>query len=587
MRGRLVSMAASALLLILALGAAEPQGKRWALLIGIDGYQTLGRLEYCAADARALADVLVERCGYDANRVVVLTDGGDDPARMPTLAGIRRRIAQIASLADRGDTIVVFFSGHGITHNGEGYLVPVDGDAQNAVSLTWVKSTLEASEADCKLLILDACHAGSAAKGVAGIAPNLAASGGLVMLLSSARDQVSYPDDKLRHSVFTYYLITGLSGQAAGEDEDITAEELYRYTVSHMKEWSFQTGRMQTPVLVGQAGGRFVLARVPEEVRLAAKRGKHLDEIQWLLDRARQPMPKGKYDRTVGLLKEILSGYAVCWAGMVEEAKEAFVRSQEKVARELVWKAQELLNQKRYSDALALLYRPEVTACEGLREQVQQLRSQVLRAQSQDRYGQVLSQMDEALSQGNLPKAEELLGRLCELALAGVEARADQPALEKAISDYERIIERKKADFELECNVLRAYLKQDKLAEAHQKLRQIQADWPGHPAVKDLVEQVYSDGLGLHVQTLTPESARKMSASFLKGVVVTEVDPDSPAARYVKPGDVIASINRRTVTSVSDYINFMGQTSPGSAVLLQVWRPHDHSSRFIAVQQAK
>ena len=243
-------------------------GQRWALLIGIDGYQALGKLQYCAADARALGEVLVQRCGYDASRVVTLTDAAKTPDTWPTLANIRRRVTQISTFAERDDSVFIFFSGHGITKAGEGYLVPIDGDVQNAIALVWVKEQLNSSKAAHKILTLDACHAGAAAKGVSGIVPTLATGTGLLMLLSSAKDQVSYPDETLGHSVFSYHLLQGLAGKAAGADRELTAGELFAYVERELKAWSFRSGKMQLPVLFGSAARDMTLARYARSVDL-------------------------------------------------------------------------------------------------------------------------------------------------------------------------------------------------------------------------------------------------------------------------------------------------------------------------------
>jgi len=231
--------------------AAFGQGERFAVVIGIDDYETLGELSTCRNDARAVAEALVAAAGYRPGRVVLLTDETSGASGRPTLATVRRRIKQIAQLAREGDTVLVYFSGHGITRNGQGFLVPVDGDHENAVPLAWVRKTLEDSPAKHKFLVLDVCHAGAAAKGAGGIAPSLSAPGdGVVMLLSSAADQVSYPDAQSGRSVFSRRFVDGLSGEAdANGDDAVTASELFAYVQRAMIDWSIATGKTQTPIV--------------------------------------------------------------------------------------------------------------------------------------------------------------------------------------------------------------------------------------------------------------------------------------------------------------------------------------------------
>ncbi|MFS0738124.1 Do family serine endopeptidase [Sphingomonas sp. 1P06PA] len=62
--------------------------------------------------------------------------------------------------------------------------------------------------------------------------------------------------------------------------------------------------------------------------------------------------------------------------------------------------------------------------------------------------------------------------------------------------------------------------------------------------------------IGLSLQTLTPEIARQLSlGAGVKGVVVSSVDPSSDAATQgLQRGDVILSINQRSVATIQDVI---------------------------------
>ena len=76
----------------------------------------------------------------------------------------------------------------------------------------------------------------------------------------------------------------------------------------------------------------------------------------------------------------------------------------------------------------------------------------------------------------------------------------------------------------------------------------------------------------VHVGELTPELARKLDLpNGVRGVVVTNVDPDSGMAELQK-GDVIEEINQQPVTSVSDYEKIVGSLDPNQAQVLSVCR---------------
>ena len=60
---------------------------------------------------------------------------------------------------------------------------------------------------------------------------------------------------------------------------------------------------------------------------------------------------------------------------------------------------------------------------------------------------------------------------------------------------------------------------------------------------------------GIGVQELTPSLRERLGVPRnVRGVVITELDPDSAAAQAgLQPGDVIESINRRPVNSAEDF----------------------------------
>jgi serine protease Do len=81
---------------------------------------------------------------------------------------------------------------------------------------------------------------------------------------------------------------------------------------------------------------------------------------------------------------------------------------------------------------------------------------------------------------------------------------------------------------------------------------------------------------GLRVENLTPERASRVGIEAQKGVLVVDVDPasfgdDLGFAR----GDVIADVNRQSVTSVAEYKAVVSKLKPGQNVVFKVLRRQD------------
>jgi serine protease Do len=86
---------------------------------------------------------------------------------------------------------------------------------------------------------------------------------------------------------------------------------------------------------------------------------------------------------------------------------------------------------------------------------------------------------------------------------------------------------------------------------------------------------------GLMVQDLTPQIREQLGLSpKITGVVINEIDPNSPAAQQgLQPGDVIESINRQPVRSVADFNRLAAQAK--EQTLLRII--HQGSGGFIVL----
>ena len=79
--------------------------------------------------------------------------------------------------------------------------------------------------------------------------------------------------------------------------------------------------------------------------------------------------------------------------------------------------------------------------------------------------------------------------------------------------------------------------------------------------------------LGIKVQRISPEAARRLGLNSTKGVLVLEVQPGSPADSIgLEPADVIREVNQRPVNNVNDFERAMRQGRRGERILLLVQR---------------
>lgn len=94
------------------------------------------------------------------------------------------------------------------------------------------------------------------------------------------------------------------------------------------------------------------------------------------------------------------------------------------------------------------------------------------------------------------------------------------------------------------------------------------------------------ENLGLRVEGITPELARSLRLDNPKGVMVSQVAPDSPAAEAgIRRGDVIREINRQPVTDVESYNEATAHIAPNAPALFLLERRG--SSHYVALKPGK
>src|SRR5262245_51705275 len=97
-------------------------------------------------------------------------------------------------------------------------------------------------------------------------------------------------------------------------------------------------------------------------------------------------------------------------------------------------------------------------------------------------------------------------------------------------------------------------------------------------------EEQGATGFGLTLQNLTPQMARRLQVpSGQMGAVITDVDPNSDSARSLRPGDVVLSVNGKSIATAVEASRELAKVAAGRIARLLVWR--DGNEQFVPVRK--
>jgi serine protease Do len=93
--------------------------------------------------------------------------------------------------------------------------------------------------------------------------------------------------------------------------------------------------------------------------------------------------------------------------------------------------------------------------------------------------------------------------------------------------------------------------------------------------------------LGVAIQPLTPELAKSFGVKEPKGVLISDVVPDSPAAKAgLQAGDVVLEFDGKKMEAPGDLQRAVGFTAPGTGAKLKVWRDQGERTLELKVGEA-
>lgn len=189
-----------------------PPSRRIALLVGNNDYANpIPPLETPIADVSRVAELLTKRFGYE---VRVVKNAGQEK----TIQEINR----VAADAQPGDSVLLFYAGHGYLMDDikMGFWIPVDASVKTAkgwISNSDISKLLAAIRARQLILISDSCFSGTLTKEQKVADTDLSRPQEIlqrrsVVVLSSGGDEPVSDEGKDGHSIFAWNLIRTLEG---------------------------------------------------------------------------------------------------------------------------------------------------------------------------------------------------------------------------------------------------------------------------------------------------------------------------------------------------------------------------------------
>lgn len=265
-----------------------------AVVIGVNEYQDKEKilpLKGAENDAREVCASLRDYGGFTILHCLTGPDA--------SFANIRQAMSDLFWKTGETELDLFYFSGHGFQDGyGEGYIAPCDIKYSEpfvrGIRTRELKNLFLASKCKKSLLILDCCHSGVATEDHKGVlAPDQSfvaklepskeeaqalaqaqaqdedQGTGKFILASSRGDQNSREkrffheirsenEDEHFHGIFSFHLLEGLNGQAAGQDNRVTLGALHAYLKEQMKDvkeqertfWGSGAGPVEDTVLV-------------------------------------------------------------------------------------------------------------------------------------------------------------------------------------------------------------------------------------------------------------------------------------------------------------------------------------------------
>ncbi|MCQ2237894.1 MAG: caspase family protein [Bacteroidaceae bacterium] len=220
------------------------RAETYVVAVGIAKYQHIPSLRLPENDARTMAALFKTKTKNVMTLIGVAA----------TKSAIVKAMSDQFSRAQKGDMVVLYFSGHGYP----GGLCPYDmgRKMENALSYEVLCSAFCSSFALRPVILSDACISAVLIEGISQSNPSNHTSD-VVLFLSSRTTESSIENARMKNGFFTAYLERGLRGGAdVNKDRIITAKEIFKFVSDGVKTIS---KNRQHPVMWGKFDDNFVM----------------------------------------------------------------------------------------------------------------------------------------------------------------------------------------------------------------------------------------------------------------------------------------------------------------------------------------
>jgi len=257
--------------IVVTLIAAEKRVSLYILAVGINQYKNPAlNLNYAAPDAKGIGDFFKEKGKRLFKKVEVIELYNEQATKEAIIA----KLKQLGNTQPQ-DVVLIYLSGHGENIKDTWYFIPYElihnkkEDEVKAMGISSAKlsAALKGIKALKKLVLLDACKSGAVLFALGGFEDmkalaQLSRAVGIYVIAASTKDQFAVEIKDLGHGVFTYTLLEGLNGKAAGWSEKVTVTKLDAYVKEMLPKITKKyRGEEQHPVAYSW-GEEFTLAIV-------------------------------------------------------------------------------------------------------------------------------------------------------------------------------------------------------------------------------------------------------------------------------------------------------------------------------------